>query len=514
MTPALTYPPINIEMEPWVSATQISTFELCNRKWAWRWLEKVRAPPNKFAQLGIDTHGKLEKWLRTNTVPAAESKHLDAEHRKRDEQAVKLAQAMIPYLPPPQAVDPLNVERDELIVVQDVLFIVKIDLFMPEMQSWDGVVRPRTCDHKTTGDFKRMPEAKEIHFDAQAALYTAWTIIHTKKTEIDLQWNYVRTRGAIKVEPLCATVTDAMITPRMLANVETGRQIKHHLANTKRALDVVHDARACDEYGGCPYREDHCKISGKERIVSIMSDIKSLPATQQFLAGLGSNGQQVNPPAFAPPPQQGGFAPPPQQAFAPPAQQGFAPSQQPGGFAPPQAQPQGFAPPAQQGFAPPQVQGFAPPPQMPPQQPGGFAPPQAQPQGFAPPPQAPPQGFEPPAQQAFAPPPQAPPQQAYAPPQAPPGFAPPQAQQAPPQQAYAPPAAPPQVPATVLQQLQNPQAQQPEPKGPGRPKNPKEYDLTGAWSVLMSGAMVVCGGNTGQAAQLADTALLELKARQ
>lgn len=51
-------------------------------------------------------------------------------------------------------------------------------------------------------------------------------------------------------------------------------------------------------------------------------------------------------------------------------------------------------------------------------------------------------------------------------------------------------------------------------KGPGRPKNPKEYDLTGAWAVLMSGAIVVTGGNTSTAAQLADAALQELKARQ
>ncbi|GMV17952.1 MAG: hypothetical protein AMXMBFR56_61760 [Polyangiaceae bacterium] len=474
--------PINIEMEPWVSATQISTFELCNRKWAWRWLEGVKAPPNKFAQLGIDTHGKLEKWLRGNVVPSMESQHADAEHRKRDEQAVKLAQAMIPYLPPPQAVNPNDVERDELIFVQDVLFIVKIDLFMPEMVSWDGVVRPRTCDHKTTGDFKWLPEASQIHYDPQAALYSAWTIIHTGKTEIDLQWNYVRTKGAIKVEPVCATVTDAMITPRMQANVETGRQIKKLIALKERglrALDVVHDARACDEYGGCPY-QDRCGISGKERIVSIMSDIKGLPATQQFLAGLGgSNGQPINPPAFAPPQQPGGFAPPQQPG-------GFAPPQQPGGFAPPQ-QPGGFAPPQQPG-------GFAPP-----QQPGGFAPPQ-QPGGFAPPQQ--PGGF--------------------APPQQPGGFAPPQAPQAPqqftpPQQGFAPPAAPQQPAPTVLQQLQNPQAQQPapaEPKGPGRPKNPKEYDLAGAWATLMSGCIVVCSGNIIQAAQLADQALLELKARQ
>src|SRR3990167_8500407 len=220
-------------MEPWISATQISTFELCNRKWAWRWLEGIKAPPNKFAQLGIDTHGKLEKWLRSNEVPGPETVHVDADHRKRDEKAVELAQAMIPYLPPPQAVNPTDVERDELIVVEDVLFIVKIDLFMPQMLSWDGVVRPRTHDHKTTGDFKWLPRTDQIQFDAQAALYAAWSIIHTGQTEIDLQWNYVRTKGAIKVQPLCATVTDEMITSRMQANIRTGREIRHHIFNTK-----------------------------------------------------------------------------------------------------------------------------------------------------------------------------------------------------------------------------------------------------------------------------------------
>ncbi len=511
------YPSFHFNTEPWVSATQISTFELCNRKWAWRWLEGIKAPPNKFAQLGIDTHGKLEKWLKSSTVPALEKSHADGEHRKRDEQSVKLAQAMIPYLPTPQVVDPSNVERDELIVVQDVVFIVKIDLFMPEMVSWDGVVRPRTHDHKTTGDFRWLPKANQIHYDPQAALYTAWSIIFTRKTEIDLQWNYVRTKGAIKVEPVCATVNDAMITPRMQANVETGRLIRRHLRETKRALDVVHDASACGEYGGCPYQE-RCGLNARERIVSIMNDFKNQPVTQQFLQGLG-NGQQVNPPAFAPPQgAPGGFAPPQApQGFAPPAvpqgsfsAPGFAPPQQaPQGFAPPQAPqgaPGGFAPPqAPQGFAPPQApQGFAPPQGAP----GGFAPPQA-PQGFAPP-QGAPGGFAPPqgAPGGFAPPQQAPQApQGFAPPQqAPQGFAPPQAPQG-----FAPPQAPPQG-QTVLQQAMPAAAPPPEPRG--RPAKPKEYDITGAWAVLMSGALVVAGGDTSRAAQLADAALQELKARQ
>jgi hypothetical protein len=448
----LVYPPIDPEVEPWISATQISTFELCNRKWAWRHIERVYAEPNKFAQLGVDTHGELEGWLREARVPSSLGKE------------GLLAQAMIPYLPPPQAVDPKNVERDELIVVQDVLFNIKVDLFMPWQVSWDGVTRPRTYDHKTSGDPARWaPKPDQIQYDPQAALYAAWTIIVTQQTEIDLQWNYVKTKGAIVVHPVCATVTDEMITPRMLANVETGRAIKEHIKNTKRALDVVHDPRACDEYGGCPYRE-RCGISPKERIVSIMSDFKNQPATQQFLQGVGpNNGAAVNPPQFQQPP-----------AFQQPAQgvPQFQPQAQ-------QAPPQFQAPPGQQFAAPiPQqapVQFQQPPPQMPPQ--ASAVPqfnPSTQPQW-----QAPQQSVQQPPWQAPAAAPQPPPAQQFIPPQ------------------------------QVTQQTA-PVAE----KGPGRPKQSKEYDGTGAWAIFMGSAIQLTGGNVGQAAQIADQALQELKARQ
>lgn len=440
------YEPIDIWNEPWISATQISTFELCNRKWAWRWLERIYAEPNKFALLGIKTHGELENWLKWSRVPVGNSK-----------QAL-LAQAMIPYLPPPQAVDYLknwNVERDELIVVQDVLFNIKVDLFMPQQLSWDGAIRPRTYDHKTSKDPEKWAaKPEEIQFDAQAALYAAWTIIVTKETTVDLQWNYVKTQGAIKVHPVYATVTDAMITPRMLANVETGRKIKHHIFNTKRALDVVYDARACDEYGGCPYK-DRCGISARERIVSIMSDFKNQPVTQQFLQGMGPGqngaGTAVNPPQFQPPqfatqgPPQ--FQPPqvPQGQFGAPPQQ-FQPPQAPQQFQPPQA-PQQQAP---QQFAPPQ---FAPQMQPPPQQlPQQFAPPQPQ----------------------YTPPPQPPPAQQFVPPQ---------------------------------------QAQAAPPADKGRSKD-KAHALDGAWATIMAGAIQLTGGNVSAAAQLADQGVQELRARQ
>ena len=459
---------LNLHLEPWVSATQISNFELCPRKWAWRWLERQYAPPNKFAQLGIDTHGPLEKWLKFGRVPDPKTK------------PGKLAQELIPLLPPPQAVDPKNVEQDELLIVDDgsglVLFIIKVDLFMPSMLSWDGAMRPRTYDHKTSKDpWQWAPKSNEIHFDPQAALYAAWTIVKTGQTTVDLQWNYVKTIGKADTHPVQATVTDAMITPRMQKNMETGRAIKHHLAVTKRALDVPQDLRACDEYGGCPYKgKEHCAISAKERIVTIMSnDFKHQPATTQFLQNLPPpNGQAVNPPQFQPPPQQPQFS-------TPMPQQQQLPLTQPPQFQQPQFQPQ--QPMQPQG--PPQ---FQPPPQQPPQ----FQPPQQPPQPQFQPPQQQPQFQQP---QQFQPPPQQQPQ--FQPQAAPPQFNAPQPSPAP---QFVPPAA---------QQVQ-------EPKGAGRPSKSKEYDMTGAWAIFMGSAIQLTGGNIHAATQLADAALMELKARQ
>jgi hypothetical protein len=289
----------------------------------------------------------------------------------------------------------------------------------------------------------------------------------------------VRTKGSPKVEPVCATVTEAMIMPRLEANVATAREIRNHVFNTKRALDIAPDARACDEYGGCPFKAQ-CGISGKERIVHIMSDFKSQPATQQFLQGIQPG--QVNPPTFAAPQGQPSFPVQGngqgQPTFAAPQGQPTFPVQQGGQGFPVQGAPQGqptFAQgqPAFQGqptmVAPPQqptfpVQGGQP----------AFQAPQGAPQG----------------QPAFQAPQGAP--------QGQPAF---QAPQGAPQGNFTPPTAP-----------AEPQAE--EPKGRGRPKSPKEYDITGAWVRMWSAALPVVGGDSANAAKLADLGILELKARQ
>lgn len=476
-------PQLDPEFEPWISATQIDTFELCPRKWAWRWLEKIAAPPNKFAQLGLDTHGPMENWLKRGEVPTGNDK------------ASLLAQALIPYVPPPQSVDWQNVEREELLEVDDVLFVVKIDLSMPAMASWnpwtkawDGEIRPRTYDHKTCGSFDWCVTPETIQDNPQAALYATWTMVKYASGVVDVQWNYVRTKGAIVVNPVFATITAQQISDRMRKNVETGRAIKRHLSQTKRALDVVHNPLSCEQYGGCPYK-DRCNLTSEERIMAIMSNgFQTHPTTQAMLGGLPNsqgNGvpQAVNPPQLPPPPNPSFSGPqmPPMGQFAaappgqlPPPPQGYQQQQQPppppqGGYAP-QPQQQAPLPP------PPQQQHYAPPP-PPPQQ-----------QYTAPPPPPPP----PPQQQYAAPPPPPQQQQQYA--------APPQP---PPAQTFVPPA-------------QQQQAAAPAAEG-GRGKGKKsanEHSLEGAWQRFYCAHLPFAQGNTHQAAIFADAAVAELKGRQ
>lgn len=313
-----------------VSATQVSTAELCLRKWAWRYIDKIKAPPNKFAVLGVDTHGHAEKWLKYGIVPYGDK-------------AAELAQALIPHLPPPQSVHPAHVEMNQLysFTTHDVHFILVVDLFLPS--ALGGV--PRVYDHKTGSnpDYWLTPET--LPRDIQGSLYAAWGMHRTGSPVIDLQWNYVKTKGSATTKPVVARVDGHDISERLEKSVETAKLLRVVAQSGARAMDVMYDAAGCSAYGGCPY-QDRCNLSPVDRVRSIMT---MDPNAQQPMFFQQPNGQQpqqpqqpmfqqpqgypqqvqqpgypaINPPAMAPPPnqampgQQPMFAPPP-QAIQPP----------------------------------------------------------------------------------------------------------------------------------------------------------------------------------------------------
>lgn len=315
-----------------VSATQVSTFELCPRKWAFRYIDGVESPPNKYAELGIDTHGHLERWLRSGVVPVAHS-----------DKSVQLAQALIPFLPPPQIVDPNNVELSQYYTLCGVTFNLAVDLFMPK---WGE--RPRVFDHKTCGDLKWALTPDRLPGDVQGSLYGGWALHKTATSAVDLQWNYVCTRGAIKTLPVVATVTGRQIQERLGKSLESARKMRVIAESGAKAMQVEYDARGCSAFGGCPHQE-RCNLTAQEKMQSIAAQAvaanrgeKNMGDTESFLASLAAtkaNGQQQAPlvPAQAPAQQQQPmnfgqqqpqYAPAPQQVQQQPMQLAPAPQYQ------------------------------------------------------------------------------------------------------------------------------------------------------------------------------------------
>lgn len=312
--------------EFFVSATQVSTAELCLRKWAFRYIDKIKAPPNKFAVLGVDTHGHTEQWLKHGVVP-------------HGDKPAELAQALIPLLPPPQYVDPAHVEMNQLysFTAHDVHFMLVVDLFVPN--GLGGV--PRVYDHKTGSnpDYWLTPET--LPGDIQGSLYAAWAMHKTGSPIVDLQWNYVKTKGAMTTRHVVARVDGHMISERLEKSVNTGKRLRMIAQSGARAMDVAYDVAGCSAYGGCPY-QDRCNLSPADRVRSMMSDPNQYNGQQPMFAPQVQQPQQqpqyaqqpqfqqqpmfgpINPPAIAPPPpqqvmsaQQPMFAPPPQAVQAP-----------------------------------------------------------------------------------------------------------------------------------------------------------------------------------------------------
>jgi hypothetical protein len=291
------------------SPSQVSTYELCARKWAWEWLDGAERSPNKFAEFGIKTHSYLELWLKKRVPPSG-----GVSVGRSVQQEARTAQMMIPHLPPPHLVDPDHVEMSAGIVIGGVQFIMQIDLWMPELDP------PVVYDHKTTGSFDWALRPDVMQEDVQATLYAAWALVATGAPKVAAQWTYGLRGGAANAMTVRAVLTPAMIEDRVGRSVQSAREMALILEQGGRAIDVPYDAAGCGAFGGCSFQEK-CNLSPQDKLRSLMSQGT---AKDDYLIKLrarkGANGAAVgavNPPSVtqaAPPPAAA--APPPAAAAA------------------------------------------------------------------------------------------------------------------------------------------------------------------------------------------------------
>lgn len=260
------------------SATQVDTYLLCPRKWAWQKIDGLAAPPSPALALGSAVHAELEGWLR------------DGKPLNLLSEAGQIAMAGLHHLPAPGTPGLLIEEPYELTLGGYTFRGAK---------DWQILDRrpPVVGDHKTTKDFRWAKTPEVLKRDVQACLYAADAMVRANSIECDLQWTYFKTSGSRDSKPVHLRVTADDIAPTVERIVGAAAEMTLLHQSGVRAAEVPITADACEAYGGCPF-QSNCNLSPEERFRAMMNQQK----TSDFLASLqartGATG--INPPPAAP----------------------------------------------------------------------------------------------------------------------------------------------------------------------------------------------------------------------
>jgi hypothetical protein len=289
-------------MSALVSASQISTFDDCQRKWAWRYIAKIETPPHPSAVLGTEVHDtQLAPYLRDGR---AFDYTRDSGH---------IAAAGLAYLPTPQ-LPGLVVERHFEMPSPTHLFGYQgyIDLWVPDSEMLPGLGvynAPAVVDFKTTSDLKWAKTPETLATDVQAQLYATWAMFSTGARTVDLVWIYMQTRGAHKARRVHLRVNGEQVFEQFKVIDRKGLAI-HNIrkdADGKDAdtypLTLPPNPSACNSYGGCPYQHK-CNLSPSEFIESL-SPKETIMSANSLLERMKAKRTQVvgiNPPESQLPP--------------------------------------------------------------------------------------------------------------------------------------------------------------------------------------------------------------------
>jgi len=295
-----------------ISPSQIETYRLCPRKWAFDKLDGIPRVPNKYAARGTAVHAVLEEWQR-------DGKAVDL-----STEAGKIASAGLKFLPQPgtHATEYSFIFDTGRAVYHGIMDLRGKPTF-PIQSIWD---------HKTTTSFNWMKTPEILRKDPQANIYAMAVLQECAKhgleigkgfDRIEQNWVYyladaskprsrkvqlhvIRDEHArMPVRPPevekehFGVMTLAELDERFEEIEVTAQEILTLYRQKPRALDVQYNSLACSAFGGCPYAGSACVLSLKERIENMeaKSEVKSLSLAEKIRAKLSG----TPPPAAEPP---------------------------------------------------------------------------------------------------------------------------------------------------------------------------------------------------------------------
>jgi len=217
---------------PHVSASQITTFRDCARKWYLQKIVKLPSPSTAATKLGGEVHEQLENWLRDG-APFSEGLAGDI---------AKSGAHLVPLDRPIE----IELSLDKSLPIHD--SPVRVLGFIDALYPGSG----RILDHKTSSNKKYTKTPRELAQNVQLMLYAKAFLDHTQHQNVHLTHVYYGTRGAAWSKRVDVTVTRAHVEKQWVS-IRASIEAMLVVSQAPNAGAVIPTYTACDKYGGCPY---------------------------------------------------------------------------------------------------------------------------------------------------------------------------------------------------------------------------------------------------------------------
>lgn len=265
-------------MNIWLSASAINLWSECQRKWGFRYLEKIETPQHPSAILGTEVHeAQLGPYLIHDrpfdfTRPSGE-----------------IAAQLMPLLPEPKTAG-LVVERKFEIPSPTGKFgyVGYIDLYAPDSACVPGLDggRPLLGDFKTTSNLAYAKTSDALRTDTQAMLYSMALMFEEGASELDAVWFYARTRKPHRAQRVHLRVQAAHVAEQFQRIDAIGAEVATIRSASPRVEELKPNPLMCDQYGGCPYRH-RCNLGPAVQAAAVNEE--AVRMNTDFLAQLRKN---------------------------------------------------------------------------------------------------------------------------------------------------------------------------------------------------------------------------------
>ena len=248
-----------------ISPTQVKLFRLCQRKWAYAYIEKKKAPTTAKQQFGTDVHSRLERWLKAGEPPG------DDEIGRIAKQGIRAG-----WLPTPS--NKLRIEdKFELILkgpLDGIILTGFIDCCAPP--GYEGMTEPLVIDHKTTSDLKWAMKSDELSEDPQGVIYALRAMARYEVTRARARWVYYAASSPMQGprKPKGGRAVEWLFDATTALWKRTFDALQDDLAAMRQAHTAWPTAQhapptlqACGVYGGCPYA-GLCNIAPEDALAT------------------------------------------------------------------------------------------------------------------------------------------------------------------------------------------------------------------------------------------------------